>query len=322
LTLEEQFARLIKTLQLIEREPLKWDVAGLELAFGVGRATVERDIRILRQWGTIERKDGYFAIKQMQFLPTTFTPSEALSLVLAGSVAADRISLPHSDALTDALKKIDALLPEQVESMVKKMRKRVSIGIKLVRDCDADVLDMLSKAISFHNPIDIDYHVAARGELTRRKVDPYGLTFRFGAWYLIGFCHMRESIRTFGLDRIRAIRVLDEHFRYPKDFDLEEYLKRGWSLQSDWSPCRIRLRFCRELAGWIEGCTFHPGQKITREAAGTSIFEVNIAGWEEIKHWVLGFGDRVEVLEPAELRDAVAETAARMSLIYAPSGAD
>jgi predicted DNA-binding transcriptional regulator YafY len=318
LTLEEQFARLIKTLQLIERDPLKWDVAGLELAFGVGRATVERDIRILSQWGSIERKDGYFAIKQMQFLPTTFTPSEALSLVLAGSLAADRISLPNSDALSTALEKIDALLPEQVESMVKKMRKRVSIGIKLVRDCDADVMDMLSSAISFHNPINIAYHVAARGELTQRKVDPYGLTFRFGAWYLIGFCHLRESIRTFGLDRIRSISVTDEHFRYPKDFDLEEYLKRGWSLQSDWSPCCIRLRFCRELAGWIEGCTFHPQQKITREKDGTAIFEVNISGWEEIKHWVLGFGDRVEVLEPAELRDAVADTAARMARIYAP----
>lgn len=317
MALEEQFARLIKTLQLIEREPLKWDTAGLELEFGVGRATVERDIRILRQWGTIERKDGCFAVKQMKFLPTNFTPSEALSLVLAGSLATDRISLPHSDALSTALKKIDSLLPEQMESMIKKMCKRVSIGIKLVRDCDADVMDMLSRAISFHNPIDIDYHVASRQELTRRKVDPYGLTFRFGAWYLIGFCHLRESIRTFGLDRIRSIRVLDDHFRYPKDFDLEEYLKRGWSLQSDWSPCRIRLRFCSELAGWIEGCTFHPQQKIIREKKGTVIFEVNIAGWEEIKHWVLGFGDRVEVLEPDGLRDAVAETGARIAQLYA-----
>ena len=82
LTLEEQFYRLIKTLQLIEREPWEWDVAGLELEFGVGRATVERDIRILRQWGTIQRRGGSFAVKDLKFLPTGFTPSEALALVL------------------------------------------------------------------------------------------------------------------------------------------------------------------------------------------------------------------------------------------------
>ena len=317
MTLEEQFARLIKTLQLIEREPWKWDVAALELEFGVGRATVERDIRILRRWGTIQRRKGCFAIKDLKFLPTAFTPSEALALVLAGSMAAERIGMPPTGAMRSALQKIDSLLPEQVDAMIKKMRKRVSVGVNLIRECNSEVLDTISRAISSHNPIEISYYVIARGELTKRKVDPYGLTFRFGAWYIIGHCHLREDVRTFGIDRIRSIRVVNEHFKYPKDFDLEGYLERGWSLQADAGQEDIVLRFDKSVARWIAGCKFHPHQEITVQADGSALFKVTVAGVEEIKHWVLSFGDKVEVLKPDSLRASVAAACREMAQMYA-----
>ena len=85
MTLEEQFSRLIQILQLIEREPWTWDAADLEAKFEVSRATIERDIAVLRQWGEIKRKKGKFGLAEMKFLPTTFTPPEALALRLAGA---------------------------------------------------------------------------------------------------------------------------------------------------------------------------------------------------------------------------------------------
>ena len=317
MTLEEQFARLIRTLQLIEREPWKWDVAGLELEFGVGHATVERDIHVLRQWGTIQRKKGCFAIKEMKFLPSSFTPSEALALVLAGTMAAERIGMPPAGAMHSALKKIDTLLPERVDAMIKKMRKRVSVGINLIRECNSEVLDTISRAISSHNPLDISYYVIARNEVTERRVDPYGLTFRFGAWYLIGYCRLREEVRTFGVDRIRSIRVVNDHFKYPEDFDLEEYLERGWSLQADAEQEDIVLRFDKSIAAWIANCKFHPHQKITIQTDGSALFEVRVAGVDEIKHWVLSFGEKVEVLEPDSLRASIASASREMAQRYA-----
>ncbi len=317
MTLEEQFHRLIKTLQLIEREPWKWDVAGLELEFNVGRATVERDIRILRDWGTIERKNGCFAVKDLKFLPTNFTPSEALALVLAGAMIAQKIEMPPNDAVRSALRKIDDLLPEQVDAMIKRMQKRFNVGINLIRECNSEVLDAISKSVSGHNPIEIDYYVMARDEITRRKVDPYGLTFRFGTWYIIGHCHLRKHVRTFAVDRIRRMRVLNEHFRYPTDFDLQAYLERGWQIQADAQPENIALRFDPEVAAWIAGCRFHPHQKITPQPDGSLLFEVTVAGVDEIKHWVLGFGDKVQVLAPESLRASIADTAVAMVRMYA-----
>ena len=143
MTLEEQFARLIRTLHLIEQDPWKWDVASLELEFGVGSATIERDIRILRQWGTIERRDGRFAVKDLKLMPSAFTPSEALALILAGSIAADKIRMPPTDAVRTALRKINSLLPDQVDTTIHKMRRRVSVGVDLIRDCNTEVLDVI-----------------------------------------------------------------------------------------------------------------------------------------------------------------------------------
>lgn len=316
MTLEEQFARLITTLQLIERDPWKWDVSLLELEFNVGRATVERDIRILRQWGTIKRRNGYFAVKELKFLPTTFSSTEALALVMAGSIAAERIGIPSTDALGSAIRKINSILPEQIASTIKKMRKRVSVGVNLVRECNSEILDDVNRAISSHNPIEIGYFVATRSEMTRRIVEPYGLTFRFGAWYVIGHCRLRNEVRTFAIDRIRRLKVLDEHFRYPKDFDMETYLQRGWSLQADAGQEKVVLHFNKEIASWISTCKFHPHQKIILQPDGSALFQVTVAGVEEIKHWVLGFGEKVEVLSPQSLRDSIREIAERMAQNY------
>jgi predicted DNA-binding transcriptional regulator YafY len=161
--------------------------------------------------------------------------------------------------------------------------------------------------------------VIARNEVTKRRVDPYGLTFRFGTWYIIGYCHLRNEVRTFGVDRIRNLRVLNDHFKYPKDFDLEDYLKRGWSLQADAQPEEIVLRFDKQIAPWISGCKFHPHQKITIQPDGAALFEVTVAGVDEIKHWILSYGDKVEVLKPDNLRSSVAATCRNMARTYTSS---
>jgi predicted DNA-binding transcriptional regulator YafY len=256
------------------------------------------------------------ACKEMKFLPSTFSASEALSLILAASIAVERINIPFGEALRCALRKIEAVLPEQINSMVGKMQKRVSVGVNLVRECNAETINTLSQSISNHNPVEITYMVASRNEMTERKVDPYGLTFRFGTWYLIAYCHLRQHIRTFGVDRIRSLHVLKDHFKYPENFDLEKYLGRAWSLQADANQLDVKLRFSPKITPWIVGCKFHPHQKVTAQRDGSALFKVTVAGMDEIKHWILSFGDEVEVLEPASLRALVAATSSRMADLY------
>jgi predicted DNA-binding transcriptional regulator YafY len=150
-------------------------------------------------------------------------------------------------------------------------------------------------------------------------VDPYGLTFKIGAWYLVGYCHLREGIRTFALDRIKWLRVdQNARFRYPKDFDLSEWLSKGWQLQAGGEPTVVAVRFIKEVAPWISGGHWHPTQQIEKEPGGSLIFRVTVSGYEEILYWVLSFGAQAEVLEPAPLRAAVVEAAQKMVAQYTP----
>jgi len=316
MNLEQQFERLVTTLRLIEHEPWKWDVPRLELEFDVGSATVERDIRILRQWGIIKRENGYFAIEDMKAIPVILTPMESLAVVLAWSLVGEKIGIPFTNDIHTATAKIRAALPESMGSMIRGIQKRLTVGVNFVRDIDPETLHTISIAISNRTLLDIAYYETSQDELVNRRVCPYGLTFRFGSWYMIAYSHREHDVRTFNVARIHAIRTVNDSFEYPRDFDVEKYLRRAWRIQAHEGEEHVVLRFDKSIAPWIAGCTFHPNQKVSIEKDGSARFEVTVAGVYEIKHWVLNYGDKVEVMEPESLRTSVAETYRRMAAMY------
>ena len=138
----------------------------------MSRATIERDIAVLRQWGQVKRKGGKFGLAEMKFLPTSFTPPEALALRLAGTTFAAQAGAAYKGALTSALKKIDLVLPRRIAAEIKKAGERVSVGLPVVRDFSAEMYQSLQSAIIRHHPVDITYFSRSRAEPTKRRVDP------------------------------------------------------------------------------------------------------------------------------------------------------
>jgi len=321
--LEQQFERLIRTIQLIGEEPWEWNVPRLAHEFGVGTATVERDIRILRHWGTVERKNGCFAIGDAKFLSPSFRPLELVALVLAWRLVGENIQIPLPGHIHAAIAKIRSALPKRMNTVVEEIERRLTVDARFTRDIDPAVLNTASMAISNRNPVVISYYVVQSNPTAERhRVDPYGLTFRYGLWYVVGYSHTHRKTRTFSVAKIQEIKTVNERFEYPEHFDLEEYLKPAWRVHAHADPEHVVLRFGKSIAPWIAGCKFHPTQKISMEKDGSALFEVTVAGVDEIKHWVLTHGDKVEVLEPESLRAWVAEVSAQMAQRYAsPCGA-
>jgi proteasome accessory factor B len=81
------------------------------------------------------------------------------------------------------------------------------------------------------------YHSLWQDQKTKRNVDPYGLAFTRGNWFLVGNCHLRDAIRVFHLDRITGLEVnrfkpKTPDFEFPKDFKLSDYIARNpWNLR-------------------------------------------------------------------------------------------
>ena len=147
----------------------------------------------------------------------------------------------------------------------------------------------------------------SRKKKTRRKVAPYKIWFFDGAFYLIGYCGLRQDIRVFALDRIQALTLTEETFEMPEDFRAEDFMRTSFG-----KPQQVRIRFAPDVAGYISEKTWHATQKIVPQKDGSIHFEARVAGTDEIKFWVLSWGAKAQVLSPALLRNEILSEAEAM----------
>ena len=188
----------------------------------------------------------------------------------------------------------------------------------------AAALPKLQAAVAERKTVEFEYYAISRDETMVRTVDPYGLQLVAGEWYLIAWDHLRESLRTFRLSRIRS-RVKHHtkrphDFSPPPEFDLTAYRDRpAWQLAEPRGTARIRVS--PALAWWVEAHWAHCGTAEHLED-GAIVYETAYADSRPLLGWLLGLADEAELLEPAALRERVAgELAALEELLDAPAPA-
>ena len=160
------------------------------------------------------------------------------------------------------------------------------------------------------------YFTLERRETTTRDVDPYGLVMHEGAFYLVGFCHLRRDRRTFLMDRVRSAVLTDRRFTRPEGFSPREHLRQAWGVVRAKSLVTVRVRFDRAVAPIIEEGRWHESQRVRPGPEGAVELTVQVAGWDEIRRWIMTFGGTAEVLEPPELRAELKREAAALAARY------
>ncbi|MFC5471313.1 helix-turn-helix transcriptional regulator [Cohnella suwonensis] len=103
------------------------------------------------------------------------------------------------------------------------------MGTPAYRKESPNFLQPIIQAILGQKTIDTVYHAQYRNETTQRKIDPYYLVPRDQRFYLIGYCHSKQSIRTFRISRFQKAEVTDQDFNKKpicKDADLKRYEQR------------------------------------------------------------------------------------------------
>ncbi len=136
--------------------------------------------------------------------PLSLTPEQALALVAAGT---SMLAIPGSDPdgpLARGLDKLAIVLGLD----------RTTVDIDL-GDAPADTLTDLRTAVTDHRSIEIEYYAYGRDEQSVRTIDPYAIRADRGQWYLSGWCHRAGAERTFRVDRITRLDLLDGTFEAP-----------------------------------------------------------------------------------------------------------
>lgn len=107
-----------------------------------------------------------------------------------------------------------------------------------------------------------------------------------------------------------------ERFEMPGEFSLKEHMGQSWGIMNDGEICRVRLKFSPQVAHRVKRLIYH-SQKIEEEPVdGSVIMSFEICGIDEMKTWLVQWGDTVEVLEPGWLRKDMYEIARRVLELY------
>jgi predicted DNA-binding transcriptional regulator YafY len=144
-------------------------------------------------------------------------------------------------------------------------------------------------------------------------VCPYHLVPYVRSWHLIAFCERRREVRIFKVDRIREAALLDERYRMPEDFDLAAYLGPAWGIMRGGAgdPVDVVLRFEPETGRRVAEEHWHQSQQVEQQPDGNILFRLRVPVTPDFVSWLLYYGSRVEVLQPASLRAELAEEHSR-----------
>lgn len=137
--------------------------------------------------------------------------------------------------------------------------------------------------------------------MSEREVDPYVLHFSRSNPYLTGWCHQRQEPRWFRVDRIQAIKLLDQHFEIDPTFDREAHFASAFQHEVGGVPQEMVIWFDPSTAPYIRERRWHPTQQIEEHADGSLTLRFVVRGLNEVKRWVLFYGRGARVLGPPAL---------------------
>ena len=296
--------RLIGILSvLLQKE--KMTAPELAERFEVSRRTINRDIEDLCKAGipiqTSQGTGGGISIMEGYRLDRTILTSKDMQMILAGLRSLDSVS--GSSYYCQLMEKIRTGSSEFISG-------RDSILIDLSSwygDSLTPKIETIQDAIESRRLVRFQYY-APSGE-SERKVEPYFLVFRWSSWYLWGWCKDRKDFRMFKLNRMDRIQKTDESFECRNiampDLSNEKIFTGGIKVKVLFEPDQ-KWRLIEEF-----------GPKcFTEYDDGRLLFTGDYTDLGNLITWLMTFGDKAEVIEPREAREAISQMVKRMMKIY------
>lgn len=306
---------IMRVLTVLEILQARERVSGVELAerLEVSLRTVQRYITRLQDLcipvESTRGVGGFYRLKPgFRLPPLMFTDEEAFALTL-GLRALRHVGLSaFAPATEGAAAKLGRVLPEPLRDSVQTMEEVVALEpIPWVISTSAESLMCVAAAVRARRRLAFDYRSYDR-TCTRRQLEPYGVAHLDGRWYLVGRCLLRQSLRTFRLDRVGHLESLDGIFERPADFDIKAYLGQTMPFIQSVFKIEVWLELSPEEARYQ--FAFH--RVTVQEEDGGITLRCGRENLRTFAAMLLGLGCRIVVREPPELKetfDALAQRA-------------
>ena len=275
---------------------------------GVSLRSIYRDVVDLSVLVPVYYDKGYRLLPDSYIANLAFTREELMAIKLGMGVRPLAEASHHAAASRSALSKIDEQLDRRFGTASPSASRDIALQVEaytLTRGT-MRTLRVLEEATTERRAVEINYRAGYRDQKTKREVDPYGLTFRVRAWYLIGYCHLRRCTRVFRVDRVAGAKILPRKFERPPDFSLDGFFADSWEVYAGAARGHVILHFSPHLNPTVKPRLARWGE-FREEDSGPLrlVFEGDVPISDEFARWCMNFGGEAEVVAPAKLREMV-----------------
>lgn len=326
-----QTERYYRIDQLINERGLV-SFGDLMRALEVSRATLKRDLAHLRERLNAPivydrdaggyRYDRHAIGPRFQLPGLWFSADECLALMtmhqMLEALDAGGLLGPHIKPLMERL----STAMGSDAAPAKEVLKRVRLLPSQQRRVQLKWFELVGRALMTRRRLRIDYFTRYRNEHSSREVSPQRLVHYRGNWYVDAWCHKSEGVRMFALDSIENARLLDAKAKEVSLRQVDEETARGYGIYRGTNLQWATLVFSPEAARWVRAEIWHERQQGRELPDGRYELKVPYADSRELEMDVLRHGENVEVIEPVELREKIAQRLGAACAVYAGQTAD
>ena len=298
--------RLEQIKILFRRRPEGVGTGEIARLLGVSQRTARRYVKELSEHGRLPvyREGRLWKLVEgghIDLLRIQLNLDEALSLYLAARMLS-AYSDKHNPHVVASLLKLAGTLPDSIGEHVEKAA--VAVSQRRLSPDYLKVMEGLTRAWAGRRQVQLVYRDPISGARSERLFDPFFIEPSFVGYscYVFGFDHFRKAIRSFKIERLEDVEVLDSRFEPLPDFDPYQYLRHAWGIRGGDEVVEVKLRFSKRAVYRVNESDW-PGvvaSEKDREGRLTLTFRVNHV--LEIKSWIRAWGPECEVLAPEELR--------------------
>lgn len=289
--------------------------------FSITERTVYRDIAALGEAGVPisgEAGVGYSLLKGYQLPPVMFTAEEATSLFVGGELVKQFTDASLQAPMASALDKLRAVLPRDRQDHVERLVQRTIVYGESRHGAAPEAVAQrwllpVQQGVVLRRVLRMTYQGRERTEETQRDVEPLGVVFYGGAWYLVAWCRLRSDYRHFRVDRIRRLDLSPVQFEVREGFSFKKHMEESSERRQ---TLAVRVWFHRTVQDRARRESF---ATLIEEKARDGGAEFALYAWslEWMARWLLSFGDKAEALAPAKLRTLVRTEAGKIAKLHA-----
>lgn len=260
---------------------------------------------------------GYRLQESFTEAPLFFALDEQKALVHASAFAVDS-GYPYADALRRAIDKLKHYATEQQTEALNRHAEDVSVVQPPLEERQRALLEILEQAAAACRTVQMTYEKGQRDQAEARRLDPYGLVYWKGSWYVVGYCHLRQQQRSFRTDRITALHATEQHFEKPTGFSAGQFLLQQL-LPSLAEPDKLVSVVVQAKDEVLNELSKHWlfGHALMERTAGQASFRVDAHALHTyVPYYLLPYGRALTIREPLTLIRRLAEVAASMADHY------